>query len=268
MAIQTTTRGFHYPDLTGVDTPDVPRDIKALADDIDDQFIAVTSLPAFGKVGRRAYVTTDGSEWLDVGTAWVQTKDGTKQFGKSIIAATETRSNAAYGLLATPDRVQGIVLPTDGLLAVWYHALWSAATAPPFASIFIGANQLKIGKTNTAPVPQAAATPLSAGNGFKCHLSSCIFGLVSNNESTGSDATDLTTGQVVGAAPFTGDFLESETTTTPGSAQSLPANLPLGGPCYIFAAAGTYDISVQFKVGAGSVSVSNRKLWVRALNFG
>jgi hypothetical protein len=41
-----------------------------------------------------------------------------------------------------------------------------------------------------------------------------------------------------------------------------------GGSCEIFAAAGTYTVSVQFKgIGSTSVSVSNRKLWVQVLPF-
>ena len=35
----------------------------------------------------------------------------------------------------------------------------------------------------------------------------------------------------------------------------------------VFAAAGTYDISVQFKASSGSVTVKNRKLWVWTMGF-
>jgi hypothetical protein len=40
-----------------------------------------------------------------------------------------------------------------------------------------------------------------------------------------------------------------------------------GGVVSMFAAAGTYTISVQFKALSGSVTASNRKLWVQALSF-
>jgi hypothetical protein len=72
MAILTTPRGFHYPD--SAQDPDVPRDIQALATDVDGQFVVVstfTALPAFGKVGRQAYVADSRRIFLDTGTAWV-----------------------------------------------------------------------------------------------------------------------------------------------------------------------------------------------------
>src|ERR1044072_980378 len=63
--------------------------------------------------------------------------------GKSIISTTESRTNTAYGLLTTPDRVQNIVLPTDGLIFILFHATWQQAVASAArAAIFIGANQL------------------------------------------------------------------------------------------------------------------------------
>jgi hypothetical protein len=71
----TTTRGFRYPLIDRSETPDVPRDFKNLADDIDAQYIAVAnsgSLPSFGKVGRRARAVDSGIVWLDIGTAWVK----------------------------------------------------------------------------------------------------------------------------------------------------------------------------------------------------
>jgi hypothetical protein len=42
----------------------------------------------------------------------------------------------------------------------------------------------------------------------------------------------------------------------------------LGGPCYIFAAAGTYTVSIQFQaLSGGNVAVRNRRLYVQALPF-
>jgi surface-anchored protein len=34
-----------------------------------------------------------------------------------------------------------------------------------------------------------------------------------------------------------------------------------GGVCWIFAAAGTYKITVQFKASSGNVKVKERNLW-------
>jgi hypothetical protein len=80
------------------------------------------------------------------------------------------------------------------------------------------------------------------------------FAVVSEVLATATPYTeDFTTGQVVGAGPQ----------------MSVSATSPqlVGGPCYIFAAAGTYTVSVQFKSSSGSVTAKNRKLWAWTLGF-
>ena len=52
----------------------------------------------------------------------------------------------------------------------------------------------------------------------------------------------VTTGQLIGA-------------------QALSSIGTAGGPMYIFAAAGTYKISVQYKSTSGNVKVKERQLW-------
>lgn len=173
--------------------------------------------------------------------------------GKSIIATEEARTNVAYGTLTTPDQVQNVVLPTDGLIAIAYQAMWKesvddAATA----GIFIGANQLQIGGGNSAsPFVQEAAVQASVPNVYKL-LCTGGRGLVSAEATLGATAYTghVTTGQVVGVkdgggAADTGD----------------------GGVCYAFAAAGTYTVSVQFKASSGSVTAKERKLWVWSIGF-
>lgn len=165
--------------------------------------------------------------------------------GKCIIATSESRTNTAYGLMPTPDRVSSIVLPTDGLIFVAYQALW-AASAGGFAgraAIFLNSTQLKITDAgSTAPfVSEQSATSAA---GFSAPLCTTATGL-STASSTSNTNADATTGQLVAV--------------TAGSA--------LGGPCTIFAAAGTYDISVQFKATSGNVAVSGRKLWVWTIAF-
>lgn len=122
MAIQTTSRGFHYPDATTrVDTPDVPRDIKQLAQDVDDQFVTaatVAALPAFGKVGRRAYVTADGSTWLDIGTAWVLESPG--------------RTLVTTSLPGSPYDGQEIYFLADATAGIIYHLRYRAASASAY----------------------------------------------------------------------------------------------------------------------------------------
>src|SRR4051794_35389241 len=64
--------------------------------------------------------------------------------GKSIIATTETTTSASYTLLTTPDRVSGVVVPTDGLLCVWFQATWrESASGNAGAALHLGSTQVK-----------------------------------------------------------------------------------------------------------------------------
>jgi hypothetical protein len=167
--------------------------------------------------------------------------------GKSIISAAETRTNVAFGLLTTPDRVQNVVLATDGLIEVWYQATWKDTSNGGQVRIFLGTNEVKVA-TPLAPGLVGTSTPPTTATNKYRPLTSYAGGLISYGDATTSDyADDVTTGQIIGAF---GD--------------TLPV---VGGPCYIFASAGTYDVSIQFNSGAGTLTVKNRKLWVRAVSF-
>lgn len=186
-------------------------------------------------------------------------QSGSVRRGKSIIATSETRSNAAYGLLTTPDRVSNVVLPTDGLIFISYQATWKEATATNArAAIFIGSNQLKTAQSFNA-APQVQECDLNAGgsNSFFPLTTSGTMGLVSSIAGGGGSTTaytgDVSTGQIQGRW--------SQTTTDTTFAH-------MGGPVCVFAAAGTYDISIQFKsTGATLVTVQDRKLWVWTVGF-
>jgi len=170
--------------------------------------------------------------------------DGTTvRSGKSIIATSESLSSTSYGLMATPDRVQNVVLPTDGLILVAYHALWRQSTqGSALAALFLGSNQV-VGSTAS----------ISPGDVSVDHtLASCGVGLTSSTQTGGVASTVVTTGQVV------------------GSTQVGTPNNYMGGACLVFAAAGTYDVSVRFAVDIGSggiVTARSRKLWVRTYGF-
>lgn len=167
--------------------------------------------------------------------------DGTNvRRGKSIIATSESRTNVAYGTLTTPDQVTSVVLPTDGLLLIGYQARWqNSVSGNGRAAIFIGANQLKVAQASGAPLVQEAQGP--SGTGADTPLSSTGQGLIGLGGAGGSTA-DVTTGQLVSMSTA-------------------------GGFCVVFAAAGTYTVSVQFKSASGSVTVADRKLWVWAVGF-
>lgn len=166
--------------------------------------------------------------------------------GKAIIATEESRTNTAFGLLTTPDRVQNIVLGTDGLICVAYQALWKSDVASAgAASIFVGANQVKMsGNNNTYPLAFNNTTGTTV-NTYGALASDPRYGLIGANGATAT-GSHVTTGQLVSAS-----------TTT----------LAHGGVAVIFAAAGTYDVSIQYKASSGTVTAKERKLWVWTLGF-
>lgn len=182
---------------------------------------------------------------------------GNVRRGKSIIATEESRTNTAYGLLTTPDRVQNVLLPTDGLICVAYQALWKESVASAGrAAIFIGANDLKLPNFGSATIN--TGTPPSAWIGGTANtyqpLSTIAAGLRCAVGGTGVGGSDSTLGVTTGVAL--------------SSAQNTGSELVYdGGVCLIYAAAGTYDISIQFKSTSGSVSAKERKLWVWTINF-
>lgn len=200
--------------------------------------------------------------------------DSVVRRGKVNIATAESRTNTAYGLLTTPDRVQNVVLPTDGLICVGYQATWQeSVNGAALASIFVGANQLKAA-SSALSAPVTSRTEASIGSGTTAKdvvLGSHQMGLASlmldANDAAAAYTGDVTTGQVIGGGLEIG--YNFPTTVKDGSNvnQTLTTYSIVGGPCFIFAAAGTYDISVQFKSTSGSVTVKNRRLWVWTINF-
>lgn len=204
--------------------------------------------------------TTHGLRWLtggnlvsdiDAGFQSLAEDVDTKLLtgGKSIIATSETRTASTYGLLATPDRVQSIILPTDGILQIRYLAQWNQSTnVAASAAIFIGATQLTASTGTGATDPSVAVTGTGSTFGVDHWLSSYWNGLISDTSTAGaSPSAPVTTGQIVGSYSS--------------------SNVTGGAMCEVFAAAGTYDISVQFKTTSGTLTVKNRKLWVRVIAF-
>lgn len=161
------------------------------------------------------------------------------------ISTSQGTSSTTYTTLATPDQVTGIVLPANGLIAVWYQAtVQESVNGAARIAIFIGSNQLKFA-SNSGTAPQVQEAAISQGSpNLNCPIASYQGGLVCN-AGLANWTGDVTTGQVVGYANTAG----------------------AGGPAWVFAAAGTYTVSVQFKASSGSVTAAGRKLWVQALSF-
>lgn len=159
--------------------------------------------------------------------------------GSSIVATLQNTTSATFTTLPTPDQVTGIVLPTPGLISVWYQATWSeSVSSASQAAIFLNSNQLVRAAVSGAPV---AVSTGNGGTSNNVSLVSSTIGLASFAASAGY-AGDVSTGQVIG-------------------------NSTSGGPCWIFAAAGTYTVSIQFKTSSGNVNAQNRRLYVQALSF-
>jgi hypothetical protein len=178
--------------------------------------------------------------------------DGTTvRRGKTIIATEESRTNVAYGLMTTPDRVQNIVLPTDGLIVVAYQAMFkSSVGGAGKAAIFLGANQLKVHMPGTAGASVVQETTSSTTADLYKPVGTTPFGLHAYQ----------------GSQAFSGWGTTGEALAVHGDPAGA-GTIPYGGICHVWADAGTYDISVQFKATSGSASVKNRKLWVWALGF-
>lgn len=174
------------------------------------------------------------------------------------IPTTETRTNTAYGKMPTADQVANVEVGPNELIVVVYQATWQESVlAAGRASIFIGANQAKVVvDSSIAPQVQAARQVGAGGQNVDLPLSTFQAGLASGD--SGTYPGDVTTGQIVGTlGKAAGAGYELSGTTAQG-----PAGLPLGGACLLFAAAGTYDVSIQFKASSGNVVAKNRKLWV------
>lgn len=207
-----------------------------------------------GALDNDAISASAGIEARKMATAFLEKigVDGasTTRRGKAIIPTNEARVNPAFGLMPSPDRVSGIVLPADSLLVIGYKALWRNTVANAGrAAIFLGANQLKIARTNSAPVVQQAGGAGMDPN-LWTGLGTGFLGLYTDNAIGGASSSDVTTGQVLAPGDDAG-----------------PAGFAAGGLLYVFAAAGTYDVSVQFAATSGTVEVTERKLWVWTVGF-
>lgn len=178
---------------------------------------------------------------------------GFDPYPATVIAGSQNCTNLTYTTLTTPDVVTGVVMPVNGLIGLSYRALVAMGAGDGFGAIFLGSNELTL---NTSGAPISDGSP---GTNFQIH-GSLNTGLVTSDTSglramanTGASTSLVTTGSVMGT-PYAGG----------GAGQGLT---PGGGICWIEAAAGTYDISVQYKVTASSLIVSNRILRVWTMDF-
>ena len=75
-----------------------------------------------------------------------------------VISAEESRTNTAFGTMATADEITGVVVPQNGLMVIGYTATAkSSVSGEGRAAIFIGSNQLKADSTGTVVVQSVPA---------------------------------------------------------------------------------------------------------------
>jgi hypothetical protein len=164
------------------------------------------------------------------------------------IATEESRTNTSFGTLTTADQISNVELSENGLLLVDYRALWKQSVSTQGqgrAAIFLNETQLKFVRSSSASPEVQEASRVNEGFQTK-------FGLLS------SDEVGLVNVSQEGPE-YTGDVATGQSTGLQG-----PSG-PFGGFCVIFAAAGTYNVSIRYKALTGSVSAKNRTLRVAAL---
>jgi hypothetical protein len=165
--------------------------------------------------------------------------------GVTSVATEESRANTAYGLMTTPDQVSSIVVPADGLLFVSYRAMIKESVqGAAAAAVFIGANQVQQVDVFAAPVVAEWTSITSLGIDDS---GANVYGLLEGPGTNG----ELSLRQRSGGNAYSGDV-------TTGMPQPFAA---------FFVAAGTYNVSVQFKASSGSVTVKNRALRVWTMGF-
>lgn len=178
------------------------------------------------------------------------TTTATTRRGKTIVATEETVTSTSYTTLTTPDTVSSIVLPTDGLIFVGFQGMWKeSVSGAARAAIFLGTDQLKLADNNATAAPAVQETSLSAGGAADLYkpLATSQLGLMGNSSAGTAYTGDVTTGQIIGMLG--------------------PSSTYYAGVVPLFAAAGTYSVSVKFKSSSGTVTAKNRKLWVWTMGF-
>lgn len=154
------------------------------------------------------------------------------------IAGNETTASTSFTKLTTPDQIANIVVPSNGKILVTYNALWKlvGATNAGAISIFLNGSEVTAFAINGAPTSMAATLPAA---GSKYGYAATIPGGFAIGSSPTTDSTVVTTGMIM-------------------------------QPLEIGVAAGTYTVSVQWKVNAvtgGTLNAKNRQLWVEAVGY-
>lgn len=181
-------------------------------------------LPSIGELNSTAdpKVRTLLSELKSAVTSLEEIQHAFKWYEPKVIATEQTRENTSFGTLGTADEVPGVVVPANSLVVISYSALWRSSVANA------GRAALFIG-ANQAKSTNGSVQEGSSGEGATFKK------LISGNGGleTQSNETFVTTGEVAGAGLWVRRL-----------------------------AAGTYNMSIQFKSTSGAVTAKERSLAV------
>lgn len=202
--------------------------VKASLEALNNKLDGSNNIPA-GSIGSEAVETAKIKNEAVTNAKLANEAKPFDWYTPKSIATEESRENAAFGTLTTKDEITGVVLPENGLIVVGFKGKFkSSVSNAGRAAIFIGANQLKV---------NAIASEVST--------------------STTEERRLLTTSEGGLVAATNSAFSTTGETTASASAGS--------GLNYIYAAAGTYAISVQFKASSGTITAKERTLWVAVM---
>ncbi|MGH9961574.1 MAG: hypothetical protein ACREBC_31360, partial [Pyrinomonadaceae bacterium] len=179
--------------------------------------------------------------------------------GKLAIPTSQTLTSTTFDTQDTPDLISNVVLPQDGVIAVLFSALLESSVADAAeAAIFLNSNQQKAWETANR-VAVTIAAPSNTTAGIAVGVTTSAHGLFTHTLTTSDMGPSVTTGQSVSVLSDSGTRISINGAHVSG----YPIGIQ-GGPCYIFAAAGTYEVSIRYKASSGTAIALERKLWAWA----
>lgn len=180
--------------------------------------------------------------------------------GKSIISAEQSITSTSASLAGTPDIIEDLVLPTDGLLMVGVHLQMrvtdGSSPGSGFTRLYLNENIVHIADGTILSVVKAELNTTDPNvDGLYKDVHSFGGGLHVAKGFSSNVVAPITTGQVIGGRK--------------SSSFETDDTVMVGGLLAIFAAAGTYDLSLRYGGPGfgGNVSVKNRKLWAWTMPF-
>lgn len=175
-----------------------------------------------------------------------------KRRGVCEVLTEETIASSSSNVLApTPDRIQNLVLPTDGLIFIVFRCLIKSNNAATVISAvpYLSSNRIAIPTDGTYPTDMTPNTNSTYWSILQTHSGG--FSIAPTINTFGDSSFDnIATGEVLGLR----------------DAYPTP-EVNRGGVLVVEAAAGTYDVSIKYTTSTNSGAVKQRKLWVWTQGF-